>query len=172
VTDGAQEVAAVVLGGEVTGLAVLRALGRAGIPVLATADSDLVEASRFYRPLPAPAPASTDVDGVEAYFRALPLRQAVVFPCSDSWARAVSGFSSELAERFPSVSAPLQIARALREQIDWNALRRRTAASPYAKAFFVLVEELGITPQAAGDEASGRSRVRVLEPPRAATPSR
>jgi hypothetical protein len=77
-----------------------------------------------------------------------------------------------LDEHSLSYSAPLQIARALREQIDWNALRRRTAASPYAKAFFVLVEELGITPQPGGDEVSGRSRVRVLEPPRAATPSR
>jgi len=77
-----------------------------------------------------------------------------------------------LDEHSLSYSAPLQIARALREQIDWNALRRRTAESPYAKAFFVLVEELGITPPAAGDEVSGRSRVRVLEPPRAATPSR
>src|SRR5581483_304003 len=36
------------------------------------------------------------------------------------------------------------IARALREQIDWPQLRGRTAASPYAKAFFTLVEELGI----------------------------
>jgi len=77
-----------------------------------------------------------------------------------------------LDEHSLSYSAPLQIARALREQIDWNALRRRTAESPYAKAFFVLVEELGITPHAAGDEVSGRSRVRVLEPPRTATPSR
>jgi hypothetical protein len=77
-----------------------------------------------------------------------------------------------LDEHSLSYSAPLQIARALREQIDWNALRRRTAGSPYAKAFFVLVEELGITPQGAGAEVSGRSRVRVLEPPRAATPSR
>jgi hypothetical protein len=73
-----------------------------------------------------------------------------------------------LDEHSLSYSAPLQIARALREQIDWNALRRRTAGSPYAKAFFVLVEELGITPRAAGDEVSGRSRVRVLEQ---ATPS-
>jgi len=35
-----------------------------------------------------------------------------------------------LDEHSLSYSAPLQIARALREQIDWNALRRRTAASP------------------------------------------
>jgi hypothetical protein len=38
----------------------------------------------------------------------------------------------------------LEIARALREQIDWNELRRRTAGSPFARAFFALVEDLGI----------------------------
>jgi predicted nucleotidyltransferase len=36
------------------------------------------------------------------------------------------------------------IARALREQIDWEELRRRTSASPFAAAFFVLVDRLGI----------------------------
>lgn len=36
------------------------------------------------------------------------------------------------------------IARALREQIDWDDLRRRTSASPFAAAFFVLVDRLGI----------------------------
>jgi predicted nucleotidyltransferase len=49
----------------------------------------------------------------------------------------------------------LLIARALREQIDWQALRARTEHSPYAKAFFVLAEELGVTdraPRAAGDK--------------------
>jgi hypothetical protein len=38
----------------------------------------------------------------------------------------------------------LQIARALREQIGWAALRRRTEESPYAVAFFTLVERLGV----------------------------
>jgi hypothetical protein len=38
----------------------------------------------------------------------------------------------------------LQIARALREQIDWDDVRERTLGSPYAQAFFTLVEELGI----------------------------
>ena len=38
----------------------------------------------------------------------------------------------------------LEIARALREQIDWEDVRGRTRESPYAKAFFTLVEELGI----------------------------
>jgi hypothetical protein len=38
----------------------------------------------------------------------------------------------------------LAIARSLREQIDWEDLRRRTEESPFARAFFTLVEELGI----------------------------
>lgn len=40
----------------------------------------------------------------------------------------------------------LQIARAVREQVDWDALQARTAESPYAAAFFTLVEQLGIAP--------------------------
>ena len=38
----------------------------------------------------------------------------------------------------------LEIARALREQIDWSSVRERTSESPFAKAFFTLVEELAI----------------------------
>jgi hypothetical protein len=49
----------------------------------------------------------------------------------------------------------LEIARALREQIDWDDVRRRTRSSPYARAFFYLAEELGILrlPSAAAGEA-------------------
>jgi hypothetical protein len=39
---------------------------------------------------------------------------------------------------------PLEFARSLREQIDWESVRQRTRDSPYAKAFFTMVEELGI----------------------------
>lgn len=39
---------------------------------------------------------------------------------------------------------PLEFARALRERIDWDDVRTRTNGSPYAKAFFTMVEELGI----------------------------
>jgi hypothetical protein len=38
----------------------------------------------------------------------------------------------------------LAIARSLREQIDWEDVRRRTKESPFARAFFTLVAELGI----------------------------
>jgi hypothetical protein len=39
----------------------------------------------------------------------------------------------------------LEIARTVREQIDWEDVRRRTGDSPYAKAFFTLVDELGVS---------------------------
>ena len=38
----------------------------------------------------------------------------------------------------------VQMARPVREQVDWNEVRTRTDGSPYAQAFFTLVEELGI----------------------------
>ena len=40
----------------------------------------------------------------------------------------------------------LPIARALREQIDWAHVRAATRASPFARAFFVLLEGLEIVP--------------------------
>jgi predicted nucleotidyltransferase len=38
----------------------------------------------------------------------------------------------------------LEVARSLREQIDWDDVRRRTDSSPYGRAFFVIAEGLGI----------------------------
>ena len=54
----------------------------------------------------------------------------------------------------------LQIARALREQIDWAALRDRTRGSAFADAFFALVEGLNIAPTDQG----GGAEVRLLTP--------
>jgi hypothetical protein len=56
----------------------------------------------------------------------------------------------------------LRIARSVREQIDWRQLRMRTQGSPYATAFFVLCEELGIVP--ADSHGSRGADVRVLTP--------
>ena len=49
-----------------------------------------------------------------------------------------------LTEQEPDFGSVLELARALREQIDWETVRKRTEASPFAKAFFTLVEALGI----------------------------
>jgi len=48
------------------------------------------------------------------------------------------------------------ITRSLREQLDWEQLRERTAASPFARAFFALADGLEISPGApAGAAAEG-----------------
>ena len=39
----------------------------------------------------------------------------------------------------------LEIARTCREQIEWERLRASVDDSPYAKAFFTLADELGLT---------------------------
>ncbi|MFL6017107.1 MAG: nucleotidyltransferase [Gaiellaceae bacterium] len=54
-----------------------------------------------------------------------------------------------LNEQNLDYSSVLEIARAVREQIDWDEVRRRCEGSPYATAFLVLVEELGVAPAAA-----------------------
>jgi hypothetical protein len=56
----------------------------------------------------------------------------------------------------------LEIARALREQVDWAQVRSATASSPFARAFFVLLEGLEIIPaQRDAPEAGARPEPRV-----------
>ena len=49
-----------------------------------------------------------------------------------------------LTEQEPEFSGVLELARAVREQVDWNEVRERTKESAFAKAFFTLIEELGV----------------------------
>jgi predicted nucleotidyltransferase len=51
---------------------------------------------------------------------------------------------SALREHELDYDSVVEMARTVREQIDWDYVRERTAESPYAQAFFTLVEQLGI----------------------------
>jgi hypothetical protein len=60
---------------------------------------------------------------------------------------------SEHALRYEGL---LRMARALREQVDWDAVREATGESPFARAFFVLLEGLGVLdPRGSGVPAAG-----------------
>jgi hypothetical protein len=50
-----------------------------------------------------------------------------------------------LKEHSLDYDGQLEISRAVREQIDWGEVRRRTEDSPYAKAFLTLVDELEVS---------------------------
>ncbi|MBD0322988.1 MAG: nucleotidyltransferase [Aldersonia sp.] len=52
----------------------------------------------------------------------------------------------------------LPLARSLREQIDWERVRRETAESPYAEAFLVLLDRLDVVPQSDSTETIGEMR--------------
>ena len=59
----------------------------------------------------------------------------------------------------------LLMARSLREQIDWAELHERVGDHPFAAAFFVLVEALGIAPgPAEAHSAATADPARVGEP--------
>ena len=49
-----------------------------------------------------------------------------------------------ITEQEPDYRSILEVARSLREQVDWNDVEARTKQSPFARAFFTLGEGLGI----------------------------
>jgi hypothetical protein len=70
-----------------------------------------------------------------------------------------------ITEHHLRYAGPLAMARALREQIDWTQVRSATASSPFARAFFVLLEGLEILPPARDAPVAGarpEPRVRVV----------
>jgi hypothetical protein len=63
----------------------------------------------------------------------------------------------------------LAVVRSVREQVDLGEVRARTASSPYARAFFALLGELGI--EASGAPIESAANVRVLPGPEQAKSS-
>ena len=49
-----------------------------------------------------------------------------------------------LSEQEPDYSSVLELARSLREQVDWDDVRARTDDAPFARAFFTLLDELNV----------------------------
>jgi hypothetical protein len=54
-----------------------------------------------------------------------------------------------------SVDGTLPVARAVREQVDWDAVRRGTADNPFATAFLYLLELLHVIEPAQGADPDG-----------------
>jgi predicted nucleotidyltransferase len=58
-------------------------------------------------------------------------------------------------EHYLDYESTLEMARVVREQVDWDELRRRCADYPYAKPFFTLAEELGVIEKPGGGLVTG-----------------
>ena len=106
---------ALVFGAHITGLAVLRAFGRSGVPVYSVGrDHTLTSRSRWYRPAPgAEIDETSDADRVAAYLQLLPFAQTVLFPCSDQWALAIASLPPEVTTSHAVTVAPVEVLRVL-----------------------------------------------------------
>jgi hypothetical protein len=71
-----------------------------------------------------------------------------------------------LHEHHVDYSGLLQMARSLREKVDWEDVRSRTARSAFARAFFTMIEGIGIIGDGEPVDGGGRTEVRVVEPTR------
>jgi Cys-tRNA synthase (O-phospho-L-seryl-tRNA:Cys-tRNA synthase) len=58
-------------------------------------------------------------------------------------------------EHYLDYESVLEMARTLRDQVEWDELRRRCEGYPYAQPFFTLIEELGVIPRADGTVVEG-----------------
>ena len=69
-----------------------------------------------------------------------------------------------LGEHSLDLEGSLQLARAVREQVNWSEVRARTEHSPYARAFVYLAEQLGITRpgEPTAKDHRDHARVRVV----------
>ena len=78
--------------------------------------------------------------------RATPLRvlsiEMPVMPATD----LVIHRMLSLSEHYCDLAVHIPVARALREQVDWDRVHRETAENPFAGALLHLLERLDITP--------------------------
>lgn len=65
-----------------------------------------------------------------------------------------------MSEQSPDYRPVLEIARSLREQIDWELVRAQVADTPFGAAFFTLVERLRILPEPVAVASAGRVSAR------------
>lgn len=122
---------AIVLGNGITALGVQRLFARAGIlSYVADRMDPMVRRSRFYRPLPDGARLPVP-DGLSDDLARLPLDEAVLVPCSDSWVRAVAELDGSLRQRFPSSAPGVEVADVLVDKARFaDALRRLEIPHP------------------------------------------
>lgn len=88
-------------------------------------------------------------------FEVLGLRMPVLPPTPILTAKLQS-----LSEHYCDFAALLPVVRAVREQVDWDHLRAATEGQPFAEAFLLLADRLGIAARGpgAGPGSTPRSR--------------
>jgi D-aspartate ligase len=107
VSDSADSVPAIPLGHSETSLAVMRILGRRGIPsFIASLGRMSITHSRWYRPCPTAREGYPKPTDLARFLEGLPFERGVLMPTSDDWVQAVMTLGPDFLERFPVSLAP------------------------------------------------------------------
>jgi hypothetical protein len=93
----------------------------------------------IHRPIENPVTEETFADTVTRTVDAI---QMPVLSATGLMVHKLSSYS----QHYCDFARGLPLARSLREQIDWDRVRKETAASPYAEAFLVLLDRLDVVP--------------------------
>ena len=93
----------------------------------------------IYRPVETPVTDATLADSVVR-----PV-EAIAMPVLSATQLMIHKLMS-YTQHYCDFATGLPVARSLREQIDWERVRRETRQSPYAEAFLVLLDRLDVVP--------------------------
>ncbi|GAB2746639.1 nucleotidyltransferase family protein [Streptomyces bullii] len=126
--------------------AVAATLREAGLTVYRPPEDWLIKATCFGQSVDiifelAHRPVSTDMLGRAEELSVESVRMPVLAPTDLLWS-LVAAFS----EHHCDFGAVLPIARALREKVDWELVRRDCGDAPMPAAFFFLLERLNVIP--------------------------
>jgi len=102
----------------------------------------------IHRPVETPVTEETFLDTV---VRPVDAIQMPVLSASQLMVHKLLSFS----QHYCDFARGLPLARSLREQIDWQRVRKETQHSPYAEAFLVLLNRLEVVPHPGTPEGEG-----------------
>jgi hypothetical protein len=94
----------------------------------------------IYRPVESPV---TDATLEDTVIRPV---EAIAMPVVSATQLMVHKLLS-YSQHYCDFATGLPVARSLREQIDWERVKKETEQSPYAEAFLVLLDRLDVAPQ-------------------------
>ena len=108
----------------------------------------------IHRPIETPVTDETFIDTV---IRPVDAIHMPVLSASRLMVHKLLSFS----QHYCDFARGLPLARSLREQIDWERVRKDTGHSPYAEAFLMLLDRLDVVPDATA-VATARAEKEVL----------
>jgi predicted ATP-grasp superfamily ATP-dependent carboligase len=115
-----------VFGSHIAALGVLRGLARRGVRCkVVDATTDIIVRSRWYRSAERTLAETADSDVLAGYLDTLHLERAVLVPCSDNWALAVSGLPERLSARFPASMPSREVVEQFVDKEQFSALTDR-----------------------------------------------